>query len=464
MKKLLITLACALIAGGSFAQSITGDWYGALNIGNHPFRLTFHISKTGDGYTTLMDSPDQGGFGLATDKTTFIANKIVIEAGQYGISYTGTFLPDSNKIVGKQNPNMPLVLTHTPIASVHPVRPQDPKDFPYKQEEVTFTNPKGGNQLAGTLTTPSNGKFSKIVVLITGSGPQNRNEELMNHRPFLVWSDWLTRHGIAVLRYDDRGTFKSTGYFDQATTADFANDAEAAVSYIKSRPDLNQAAIGLMGHSEGGMIAPMVASRNKAVKFVVMLAGPGVAIDQLMLKQNADQLQLMGGTPDAIKSTTDINIKIYTAVKDNQSLPAQAFGVKLDTLFRQIIRALPKDQQTQINIDDFAKSQAAKINTPWMRYFLVANPADYLTRVNCPLLAINGSLDKQVNSIANLAAIKADMQIAGNKNYETVELEGLNHLFQKVSTGAVAEYEQTAETVNPAALQKVLDWIAMLKI
>ena len=230
-----------------------------------------------------MDSPDQGARGLPTDKTTVTGNQLTIEASTYKIKYMGTFLPDRPQIKGtflQGEGSLPLNLGRTQSAvPAAPIvaRPQDPKDFPYKQEDVTFTNPKGGNQLAGTLTPlPADGKATKIVILITGSGPQNRNEELtaVNHRPFLVWSDWLTRNGIAVLRFDDRGVAKSTGNFTTATSADFADDAEAAVTYIQSRADLKGLSIGLMGHSEGGMIAPIVASRNKAVKFIVLLAAP----------------------------------------------------------------------------------------------------------------------------------------------------------------------------------------------
>jgi dipeptidyl aminopeptidase/acylaminoacyl peptidase len=304
-----------------YAQSLVGSWSGALQVQGTTLHIVFNISTTGSRFTSTIDSPDQGAIGLATDNTSIIDNNIIIEATKLGIIYKGTYFPDSSKIIGtfNQGPaSLPLTLSksseHNPVAKTTK-RPQDPTDFPYKQEEVTFANLKAGNQLSGTLTMPLSGKVSKIVILISGSGPQNRNEEALqfNHRPFLVWSDWLSRNGIAVLRYDDRGVGKSTGQFATATSADFADDAEAAVTYINSREDLKRLSIGLVGHSEGGMIAPMVATRNPLIKFTVLLAGPGIPISELMLKQSDDQLRLTGAPDNAIAVTSAVNRKIFTA-------------------------------------------------------------------------------------------------------------------------------------------------------
>lgn len=469
MKKCLITFVFILAVTTSFAQSIAGDWYGTLNVNGASLHLVFHIVKTADKYTTTWDSPDQGAKGLGTTATTVNGNQLAIDASAFNIKYTGTFVPDSNKIKGSFTQGaaiLPLVLStnkNSAIATKPAARPQDPKDFPYKQEEVTFINPKAGDRLAGTLTIPANGKISKVVILITGSGPQNRNEELFNHRPFLVWSDWLTRRGVAVLRYDDRGIAKSTGDFTGATTADFADDAEAAVNYLRSRTDLKNAAIGLMGHSEGGIIAPMVASRNKAVKFVVLLAGPGISSEQLMQKQSADQMQLLGAPEKAITQALASNDKIYKLIKQNQNLPTAEFKVKADTLLYQIARAFSPGTMGNQTADEFVKAKSASIVSPWFRYFMTLNPDDYLKKVTCPLLAINGTLDKQVNSTANLAGIKASMEKSGNKHYQVVPLTDLNHLLQKATTGSLAEYGQIEETIDPIALKTVSDWIEGLK-
>ncbi|MDP9047596.1 MAG: alpha/beta hydrolase [Bacteroidota bacterium] len=466
MKKIIITLTFILLVCIAFAQGITGDWYGTLNIpGGATLHVVFHITKGGDTYTTTFDSPDQGAKGLATDKTTFTGNQLTIEATQFNFKYIGDYKPDSNKISGtftQGGGSVPLTLTYgKPSAAIGSlIRPQDPKDFPYKQEEVTFTNPRAGNILAGTLTMPSDGKASKIVVLITGSGPQNRNEEIIqfNHRPFLVWSDWLTRQGIAVLRYDDRGIAHSTGNFATATTADFADDAEAAVNYIRSRADLKNLKIGLMGHSEGGMVAPIVASRNKEIKFIILLAGPGVPIDHLMLKQVADQMRLGGAPPKAIERSSATNRKIYKLISQNPSLSSAQLKLQVDTLLYQELRTYPKTDLQNQSIDAIVK-QSAVLTSPWYRYFIAFNPADFLTKVKCPVLALDGTLDMQVNSEDNLAAIKASLEKGGNKYFQTVSMPGLNHMFQKATTGSVPEYAQILETVDPAALEKVSAWI-----
>lgn len=462
MKKTSLIVAFILWVSAVFAQGIVGDWSGALMVNGAKIRIIFHIVKNDDGYKSTMDSPDQHANGLPVGATTFADNKLTIKASQYGINYTGTYLPDSNKINGSFPQGGKIVpLNFTWSKSTIVARPQDPKDFPYKREEVAFDNPKGGDRLAGTLTMPTDGKASKIVVLITGSGAQNRDEELMNHRPFLVWSDWLTRHGIAVLRYDDRGTAQSTGNFATATSADFADDAEAAVSYIQSRPDLKNLSIGLMGHSEGGLIAPMVASRNKAVKFIVLLAGPGVPTLQLMVKQAEDQMRLAGMSGEAMKISLDIDTKLFDCVKANPALSTAELKSKLDTITLKTLGSYSTAQRGGKSMDDLMKANITLLN-PWYRYFIAFNPADYLTKVKCPVLALDGTLDMQVNAEANLAGIKTSLEKAGNKNFEVVALPGLNHLFQKATTGAVAEYEQIPETVDPIALENVSVWINKL--
>lgn len=471
IKRAVFTISLALLAGGSYAQTITGNWYGTLKVQSKAIHLVFHITKNGDDYTSTMDSPDQGANGLPIDKTTFLANKLTIDAAKFGIKYTALFLPDSNKFKGtfmQGGFQIPLSLTTNKAANdaiTTTTRPQDPKDFPYKQEEVKFINPKGGNQLAGTLTMPADGKATKIVVLITGSGPQNRNEEItqFNHRPFLVWSDWLTRNGIAVLRYDDRGVAQSTGDFRTATSADFADDAEAAVNFIRSRSDLKALSIGLMGHSEGGIIAPLVASRDKAVKFIVLLAGPGVPISELMVKQTADLSRLSGQPADLVKLSMATNAKLYAATTQYNNLSEAAFKIRLDTILTDDLKSYPPKALGGAKIENIVSATISEISTPWFRYFITLKPADYLTKVKCPVLALNGTLDMQVNSDANLAAIKADLQKAGNKNHQEIALPGLNHLFQQAETGSIGEYAQSTETVNPVALQKVSDWIKQLK-
>ncbi|TSJ41081.1 prolyl oligopeptidase family serine peptidase [Mucilaginibacter corticis] len=467
MKKLQITLFLIFLTSVTFAQTMAGDWYGVLNAGGNKIHLVFHILQSGVAYSATMDSPDQGAKGLACDSAKINGNQLLIIAARYNIKYSGLYNADGSIITGTFTQNggsLPLDLSRVKgqdAVAAPAKRPQDPVDFPYKQEQVTFKNSKSGNTLAGTITLPSDGKVSKIVILVTGSGPQNRDEEMkqFNHRPFLVWSDWLTRHGIAVLRYDDRGVAQSTGDYSNATTGDLSDDAEAAVDYLLSRTDTKRLAIGIMGHSEGGMIAPMVASRNKNVRFVIMLAGPGVPVIQLMLKQTDDQLRLSGASEQARKSSSAINKKIFTLVADNPGLSKEALKIKIDSLMYRELRAMPKADLGDTNIDHMVKASDVQVTSAWYRYFISANPADYLVKVKCPLLALDGSKDMQVNAEMNLQGIRESMLKAGNKHAEVIELEGLNHLFQKAETGSLAEYSQITETIDPVALEKVADWI-----
>lgn len=464
MKSIYSTIALILLGSTLLAQEPIGTWYGTLNIQGTSLPLVFHVTKTGSEYATTMDSPQQGAKGMPTSKTTFTNKTLTVEASSIGMKYTGTYVPDSNKINGtfQQGPvRTPLALSNkAEKASAAPqTRPQDPKDFPYKQEEVTFTNTTAGNNLAGTLTLPANGKADKIAILITGSGPQNRNEELFNHRPFLILSDYLTRQGIAVLRYDDRGIGKSTGVFSKATTADFADDAEAAVKYILSRPDLKNMAIGLIGHSEGGMVAPIVASRNSNVKFVVLMASPGIPIAQLLARQIGDAMKLSGAPSDEVAQKMASNLKVFTVMNDVKDLPLQHAAPEVELAIRKELDLEPLEKLDRTAKESIVQNTLNQYKTPWFRYFISFDPAIYLTKVKCPVLALNGTLDFQVESTANLAGIKTGLQKAGNKRFEIVPMEGLNHLFQKANTGAESEYGNIEETLNPAALQKISSWI-----
>lgn len=457
MKSIYSAIAFLLLTSPLFAQEPVGTWYGTLNIQGTSLPLVFHITKTGSEYATTMDSPQQGAKGMPSSKTAFTNKILTVEASSIGMKYRGTYVPDSNKINGtfeQGGIRTALVLSTKPER-----RSQDPKDFPYKQEDVTFINTKDGNNLAGTLTLPSNGKANKIVVLITGSGPQNRNEELFSHRPFLVLSDYLTRQGIAVLRYDDRGIGKSTGVFSTATTADFAEDAEAAVKYILSRPDLKNMSIGLVGHSEGGMIASMVASRNPNVQFAVLMAAPGIPIVQLLPQQIAGAMQLAGAKADEVAQKKASNLKIFTTMNDVKDLPLQYAEAEVELVLRKELDLEPLEKLDRTAKESIVQQTLNQYKTPWFRYFISFDPSIYLKKVKCPVLALNGTLDFQVESTANLAGINAGLQKAGNKRFEIVPMEGLNHLFQKATTGAQSEYESIEETLNPTALQKISSWI-----
>lgn len=461
MKKIILFLLAGFISLSAFAQNITGQWNGALKVQGMQLRLVFHVEKTADGFSAKMDSPDQGAKGISCNETTFADNKLTIKITSLGASYEGTLQGDSIQGTFTQmGMKLPLNLKRAEIKKVELKRPQEPKPpFSYYREEVKFLNEEAGVTLAGTLTLPDKkGKFP-VVVLISGSGPQDRNEELMGHKPFLVIADYLTRNGIGVLRYDDRGTAQSTGEFGTATTFDFADDAEAAVEFLLKRKDINKKKIGLMGHSEGGVIAPIVASRNKKVTNIVLLAGTGVRGDKLLLMQQR-AISLASGIPEtAIAENEKLNKSLFEEIINS----ADTLGLKtrLSTVLEKSINenaslkaALSPEQQI-----DLVKNTAEQLLTPWMYEFIKYDPFPALKNVKCPTLALNGSNDLQVPARENLAAIEKAFRESGNKKLTTIELPGLNHLFQESETGLPTDYASIEQTFSPKALEEILKWL-----
>ncbi len=448
------------------AQDITGSWNGILNIQETQLSLVFHIENDGGIYTTTMDSPDQGSTGIPTDETTYENNELIIKASQMSIEYNGTWKEECNCIEGifNQGPySLTLTLSRKVVEKKPIVRPQDPTNFPYHQEEVSFINVNGGHKLAGTLTIPSNGLFESVEILITGSGPQNRDEELLNHRPFLVLSDHLTRNGIAVLRYDDRGIGESEGDFNSATTADFAEDVDAAIEFLKSRNDMQGKRIGLTGHSEGGMIAPIVASTNKDVDHIILLAGPGIDITDLLIIQTSRIAEAEGATPDVIEANSVVIKRVFNYLVENKSLSEKEVSAGLRNILVEEYETLSLEAKNEMgDKEEFFNQQISTMNTAWFRYFIGFDPADYLEKVKCPILAINGELDLQVTPKENLDGIKKAAQKAGNKNVTIKEFASLNHLFQVAPTGAPSEYLEIEETINEEVMNYLVNWIQAL--
>ncbi len=459
-----ILIAMILIVQGfGQQQDLSGIWSGKLELPN-TMKLTvvFHIQKDDAGnYTSTMDSPDQGAKGIPTESTTINNDSILIKIPAVRGHYEGKILFEENKIDGKwMQGGMTLDLLLSKVEKVEEAkRPQEPKEpFPYKSEDVTFENKTDSVTLAGTLTMPEIGDNFTAVVLISGSGPQNRNEELLGHKPFLVLSDYLTRHGIAVLRFDDRGTAKSTGNFSTATTQDFSRDVIAAVNYLKTRKEINHSKIGLIGHSEGGLIAPIVAVKDKDVAFIILMAGPGIPGDSILILQS-ELIQKAEGTPeDEIEKSLQINRKIYSMImnsKDDERLKDQ-----LKEEFNSEISKMTEDEKKKIGDPEvYINQQLRTLTSPWFKYFLSYNPVPTLEKVKCPVLAINGEKDLQVPPKENLSTIEMALKKSGNKNFEIKMLPGLNHLFQTAKTGAVSEYSQIEETISPLALETMLNWI-----
>ena len=441
---------------------ITGDWNGALDIMGQTLRLTFHITENNGEFSSTMDSPDQNAFGMSVDETIVEGNEISIKMKNARITMNGSFDEKMNTIDGNFNQagrDMPLKLSRESIEKKEAIRPQEPKTFDYKQEEVKFINPKGGHKLAGTLTIPKSGSFAKVAILVSGSGPQNRNEELIGHKPFLVISDYLTRNGIAVLRYDDRGIAESEGDFKSATSDDFATDTEAAAAYLRSRTDMAGKSIGVIGHSEGGMIAPIVASRTP-IDFIVLLAGPGREIDFLLEEQSTAISKVMGVEERKIQFNKRASKVMFDYMKKNTAADTETLEKELKAILEKEINTLTeKDKEEMGDIVKEIESQVEMLTSPWFRYFITFSPNEYLEKVTCPVLAINGEKDLQVLPKSNLKAIGEALAKGGNLNYTIRELPKLNHLFQVSEDGDPNKYGEIEETFNEAALELIVNWV-----
>jgi fermentation-respiration switch protein FrsA (DUF1100 family) len=461
MKTLSLVILTFLISTFAFAQDITGQWNGALKVQGIQLRLVFNVKKTETGFSATMDSPDQGAFGIPVTSTSFENNTLKIAITNANIKYEGT-LGDDDIIIGVFNQagqSFPMNLSREEIEKVGSNRPQEPKKpFPYRSEEVIFENKQAEILLAGTLTMPEKVGTYPAVVLISGSGPQNRDEELMGHKPFLVLSDYLTRNGIAVLRFDDRGTAASTGNFGSATSVDFATDVASAVQYLQSRPEIDKSKIGLVGHSEGGLIAPMVAGDSDDIDFIVLLAGTGIRGDKLLLAQQALIGEAAGMSPNQLSENELISKKAFEIILKGQG--EEEMKGEIRNYMAQVFRNMnPENIPNGLTEDEFVKAQVGQMTSPWMQYFIRYDPAPALEKVSCPVLAINGEKDLQVPPKENLEAIKAALEKGGNTNVTTMELPGLNHLFQEAETGAPSEYAEIEQTFSPKALEVVLGWI-----
>ncbi|WP_255336358.1 S9 family peptidase [Methanosarcina sp. KYL-1] len=445
-------------------EDIEGLWMGNLEVpGGQELRILFNISAGPEGSpTATMYSLDQGASGIPVETVTFKDGNLHLGVKSVGGVFEGTLTEDGKTIEGEwkqMGSILPLVLSRID-EKPEMRREQDPvKPYPYDEEEVVYENKEAGVMLAGTLTTPgSEGPFP-AVLLITGSGPQNRNEEVFGHRPFLVLSDYLTRQGIAVLRVDDRGVGGSTGNFSQATTEDFAGDVLAGVEYLKSREEIDPDRIGLIGHSEGGLIAPIAAVRSPDVAFIVLMAGPGLTGEEIILLQSR-LIAETDGVPNETIAKNDALLKsIFSVLKEeeNDTISGEEIrGLITDTL----ANLSEEEKQYSSYTEETLDAEVRTLVSPWTRYFLTYDPKPTLMKVECPVLAINGEKDLQVPPEENLRAIEEALEAGGNEDYTVKELPGLNHLFQTAQTGSPSEYATIEETISPDALKLIGDWIS----
>jgi pimeloyl-ACP methyl ester carboxylesterase len=456
----------AKITGLFFARAAptgTAETYeGKLNLGAAELRLVFHLFKQKDGsYQATMDSPDQGAKGIVLDAVSLKDNQVRMEFTAGKFVYEGKRSEDGKEITGtfkQAGQSFPLNLKRVAKAT-ESRRPQTPRPpFPYDAVEVTYENAKASVKLAGTLTLPRGTGPFPVALLITGSGPQDRDETLFGHKPFLVLADYLTRRGIAVLRVDDRGVGDSTGKVSDATTADFAEDVEAGIAFLKSRKEIDPARIGLIGHSEGGIIGPLVASRSKDVAFIVMLAGTGLPGEDVLYAQGAAVLKAVGADAAALARQKKLQERMFAVLRQEKD-PAVA-EKKLRAAIAEVASSLGKGEKEQAEATlPMLEGQIKMALTPWFRHFLSYDPRPALRKVTCPVLALNGTKDVQVDAPANLPAIEAALKQGGNKDVTTIELPNLNHLFQTCKTGAISEYGAIEETIAPAVLEAIGEWL-----
>jgi pimeloyl-ACP methyl ester carboxylesterase len=436
----------AMLALGAWGQapSLIGWWLGSLPTPT-PLRLELHVTPSGTGFGATFKSIDQGGATFPASRVTVNGQKVTVAVTSLRASFEGELSADGNTLTGtwtQGGGKLPLTL-HREVAPFTGERPQEPKPpFPYQVIEAKIPGP-GAIELAGTLTVPPGAGQFPAALLISGSGPNTRDENVFGHKIFLVLADYLTRHGFAVLRVDKRGVGESTGNTSTATTEDYAQDAAAEFAWLIHQPRIAAARTGLIGHSEGGLIAAMVASQDPKVGFVVMLAGPGEKGEDVIVSQ-VKALNAASGIPPAMQ---DKNAAVERAILN-------------------IIMAAPSDAavpaalaaaEANGEIPKIPPAQIAVLASPWYRSFLNTDPATYLEKLRCPVLALIGSKDVQVPPAANLPLLKT--ALAHNPHAMVEELPGLNHLFQPATTGLPAEYAQIEETMAPAALEGIARWL-----
>jgi len=450
MKKQILILF--MFAAMQAQAQIEGYWEGQIDLGVQKLEMGFDIKAAENGYSATLDVPAQGAYDIPVDEITFQEGQLQLKMNAMDALYVGT-LKDSG-IEGnfmQLGMTFPLNLAKAEKKEQQKARPQDPQPpFNYRIEEVSFTNEKEGNTLTGTLTIPEGKGPFPAMVLVSGSGQQNRDEELMNHRPFWVIADYCARNGIAVLRYDDRGIGGSTGEVENATSMDFSYDAEAAFDFLRKQKHIDASRVGILGHSEGGIINFMVAARRPEVAFLVSLAGPAVNGIELLKAQQAALLRAQGMSEEMIQFSGNANAQLFDVVEASNSRE------EADSLLRQLVKGWGYNEElTEQTVNQLAM--------PWMYYFLKYDPTEAIIKTNCPALLLNGSKDLQVVASQNLPAYEKIIAEHGKTNLTLHEMPDLNHLFQHCETGSPNEYFEIEETISVEVLEMVVGFVKKIE-
>lgn len=442
----LVILLAFMAVQTSFAQ-IEGYWKGKLSLGAAELEIGFDIKALENGYSATLDVPAQGAKDIPVDNTVFQDNRLQMTMTAMGANYSGVLKDGTIEGEFKQRGmSFPLNLEKG-VKEAQQARPQDPKPpFNYRVEEVSITNANEGNTLTGTLTIPEGDGPFPAVVLVSGSGQQNRDEELMNHRPFWVIADYLSRRGIAVLRYDDRGMGDSTGEVLNATSLDFSYDAEAAFDYLRSHKEIDTSKVGILGHSEGGIINFMVSARRPEVAFLVSLAGSAVKGMEVLKEQQKALLRASGMSEEAVQFSSNTNAQMFDIIE------ASSNRAEADTLLRQLVKGWGYNEE-------LTEQTVGELASPWMYYFLKYDPTEAVVKTKCPALLLNGSKDLQVLASQNLPAYEKIIAEHGKTNLTLREMPDLNHLFQHCETGSPNEYFTIDETISPEVLELIVEFV-----
>lgn len=464
MKKLFLFKLVMICALFSYAQDrFIGRWEGKPS--SIPMRLVFHVVKTADGqFNASFDSPDQGIKGIKASHIRLTSDSIYIEASQFQLKFAGTIADDS-LINGQLSQGISIPLNLKKVKGIAEIiRPQTPKPpFPYKSENILYTNADRTLTYGATITIPEGKGPFPAVLLLTGSGDQDRDEQILNHRPFAVIADHLTRNGFVVLRVDDRSVGQTTGK-PGGTTKDFADDAQVSFEYLLNRNEVDKKKAGLLGHSEGGMIAQILGADRKDIAFIIMLAGPGTKIIDLMVDQNKAILSKTGLPQQSLSAYLDLYRNIATVIASSDSAAASVKAREvLSTWITQTdpgIVVSTTGIQDNTSRETFAKNLIDQLNKPWFRYFLQYDPSVNLKKISASVLALNGDKDIQVIAGTNLPAIEAALKDRkNNAPYRIMELPGLNHLFQQCTSCTVNEYGILEQTIFPGVLDIITEWM-----
>lgn len=440
-------------------MNIEGEWYGEIETPSQRLEVIFNIHEENGQLEGTMDVPLQGARGLEIDEIGVEGQKVLLHVRDVHGTFIGEM--EDQSIDGnweQQGQSFPLVLKKGEYERRG--RPQDPKrPLPYGEEEIILNNDRAGVRLAGTLTMPPGEGPFPAVHLVTGSGDHNRDETIFGHRPFLVLADHLTRNGIAVLRMDDRGVGESTGQRSQATSEELAEDVIIGMDYLRGREEIDADNVGIIGHSGGALVGSIVCSKDPDTAFLVMMAGPGMKGEDLLLEQAKLINEAMGANHRLVEINTEVQERLFEIMKEDGDRAAKKN--RLQEVSEEILSGMSEEERLKLEVNEESlQAQIDGMLTPWFEHFLTFDPTEVIEEIECPVLALAGENDLQVAPDKNLQAIREALEAGGNSQYEAIKCPGLNHLFQTSETGLLQEYGQIEETISPQVLQKITDWIA----